>query len=1297
MSVEISGPQGYEYQYLVTLYLALKTINKDDIEIFVEKKNNEDAQIIYLENGFRKILDIQAKKNTDQIELKEFGKWISHFEGRSWKANLLSKLQKDKNRFVVFVTKARCKDEVSFFVNNDHFAESLNNTFGNDLLLSIKENIITNYNDKTQLIRNRRGFCKDFNKTTSKSDFKNLLNRMIIWDRCDYDYIENRIKTILKHQFYVPESQLDGLVFNLIDLVRTGRDNGHNISQNILRLLEDYNGHRVFIYDNNYLRRNEVDDCKNTLQENNILLLTGLSQCGKSFIAREVGQIFQDNGFTLNETDEILGQGEAYQFIRHISSEDRLCILSDPFGHADVNINSNELLTILRNLIKDLRAHRKLIVTTRQDILLKVFNKKDIKECSLLGNSWLNMTLTDRVVAHSIWEKYFGTDEKSNYLFTEIECYLKQNEASDFLQPGQIAHLYTEGSIDELLSEPISKVVEKARIDSQELANKIIVRGQKCTNVMISLALGASTVSPITFEHLAFLLDVSDEKPSLVENRSTLTEISLGSNIDDVKTPFPQYKEQYTLDEEYIGELNFLQTHRYIRINSDQSIVFLHPVYQQAGKILFKDYIDNALYIDKLFLLSKKGIGALSKQVSLIALKVLEEVYTETYKEDIKQVLLLGLNSIFPSIKDSVISFFDTRINNLTEDQQQQFSDALSFRDTPSDGGILWYQGEPYFNTSEKRSSSSYMRWAAKTQNEPDNITIKKLLEGDKVPGEHIWTILNDRNKTFESREDEEILQRALSYEESFIREKAIYLLFKNFGFTYSNIGIYLDKYEHPNVIFKLFNGALQSWNKYSGECKLEILEFIKTVFPRMSVAKRFKRFLENFGDQHYRDGIYWGELSDPGKMEVWDAWYQLIIELMDQFPSKYEQMNEPHLSHALDISLKYIKDEIKVVKIANAWLNWLDKYTEYKLPDDYGMSITDYLIQGTQYNHEVRKEVIERLLNTANTSFITTHVMHLIDNWALLHISEKDNLKELLLSERTDVDWIKAVVITRQHVPEEVQIKLFGDTLLDNGAKEIVSKLDNILLEYSLNVHCGYPQPLWWNGYHHCNYDIWDRVIEQVLESRSDRSFDIALRELTDSLINLSDRFPTGFQLWDSINKSADKEIREKIFFRLMHETISQNQANKDVLWSTFFNYCDELDRAKYIEKIISDIEGIQNHHSSYTELFEVFEPAFLEKELLPNLKSDYIVLQLADLAKDIETGKRLKEEFMTVIYSLYNNIPPRLLASDELALALLKNLNIENDELTKIIKKTKKSRYAIDERRKKYDDHYKIDNWNE
>lgn len=72
MSIELSGPQGFEYQYLITLEMAMHFLKYDNLSAYVENNGFEDAQFSYSNKGRSYNIDLQVKHKAEEIFLKNF-------------------------------------------------------------------------------------------------------------------------------------------------------------------------------------------------------------------------------------------------------------------------------------------------------------------------------------------------------------------------------------------------------------------------------------------------------------------------------------------------------------------------------------------------------------------------------------------------------------------------------------------------------------------------------------------------------------------------------------------------------------------------------------------------------------------------------------------------------------------------------------------------------------------------------------------------------------------------------------------------------------------------------------------------------------------------------------------------------------------------------------------------------------------------------------------------------------------------------------------------------------------------
>lgn len=177
MSVEISGPKGYDYQYLITLLIALEYIDKEDIEVYVEKENEEDSQVTFTEEGRTYTIDIQVKRRSDEVGVINFADWICHFQSNDSDLNLLKKVERDKNRFVLILSNSRCSDDVSLFIDEKLIHCELNKGISNDLLSRIKTAMYSCYSEDKKLSILRKKSLKEFLDNISNNNLRNILKK----------------------------------------------------------------------------------------------------------------------------------------------------------------------------------------------------------------------------------------------------------------------------------------------------------------------------------------------------------------------------------------------------------------------------------------------------------------------------------------------------------------------------------------------------------------------------------------------------------------------------------------------------------------------------------------------------------------------------------------------------------------------------------------------------------------------------------------------------------------------------------------------------------------------------------------------------------------------------------------------------------------------------------------------------------------------------------------------------------------------------------------------------------------
>jgi hypothetical protein len=175
MSVEIEGPKGYEFQYLITSAIAIQNLSCQSLA--VESEAGEDAKLSISINGTIHTVDVQVKSTTCDINIEQLCEWLNHFTARKSNENLLSKLLNDPNRIAVFACGGRCCDLLRGFITN--FGDFLNHTqisrdLPNTFIASMRGHIV-GMSTATKLTRERKVFF-EAQATSLISDMDRLRN-----------------------------------------------------------------------------------------------------------------------------------------------------------------------------------------------------------------------------------------------------------------------------------------------------------------------------------------------------------------------------------------------------------------------------------------------------------------------------------------------------------------------------------------------------------------------------------------------------------------------------------------------------------------------------------------------------------------------------------------------------------------------------------------------------------------------------------------------------------------------------------------------------------------------------------------------------------------------------------------------------------------------------------------------------------------------------------------------------------------------------------------------------------------
>lgn len=1294
MSVEISGAAGYDYQDLICLYLCLLLRKQENIQIKIETENGEDCEIKYTHNDVEFIVDVQVKNRVNSVKVGEYSEWLAHFEKFSPNNHLLNKLNRDENRFLLFVTNNRVENElISFVQKEDVPLHNINSKgFNNELIDNLKVAIVSSITGTSNLADKRRETLQSFCSRTTPKKIRDIFKKVKLWELQSTDIVRERMGIILNTEFLVPKSKIHSLILKLTETVKSYKGKDESIVQNILSEIGIYSERFIFPKEEVFIEHEFFLSLEKYLQGNHLLLLSGVSLCGKSFNAKKIASQYQENGYYCLLTSNV---DEALNFALKKNIEDKILILEDPFGAIMLEDQCTERIRKIDVICQSRDLNNKIIITSRSDILLNAFNVNDLEKCNINNFRWFDLTNKDTNLIENLWSEKFGSTGDTHLVLDSMINFLKHQSEDNYLQVGELNYLLNNKSLEEIVHLDASEIIDIARVNANHISNFISTLSESARKLFIALTLSCNTTKFTQFKHISFILSRSEELYSIKVSQDdviTTVDLLVGDQEEVVEWDYKNVFDN-KIGNDYRKALLEFKKYGYIAL-SREGVIFTHPIYQHAGYlVLLQAQEIEYLFDSNISKMIKRGISSTSKESCMESIKVLEYLYIKVEdKGPFLNLLLLALDSIFPSVIDRSITFLIKFFNNFDSEIQKQIVDKVMLGKDITDK-INWNNDEPYIHYS----SVSFRRYISNLIDSKDiNIS---FLKKDSLTSKEVWEGLRLGYKEEFKTEYLSFLKKAIYLDEVFIKEKAYYNLFKYFVHQDMNLMNLLQHNEHPSIIYKSFIGAFHNWEMYSRDSKEKMILVLKEYFKKAPVLIRFLYFLENFQDEHISDGIDWFELNENQRADLWKVWYELFYIIFDTFPFELNQINEPHLVAVARESLKYITDSNLIVQFAMRWHKWLTFLKTRSSPDDYAMSVASYLLEGTKYDSDSRAVLFENLLNDNETSLITTHLSHFVTYWHFLNKHEKNQILSLINSHRKDNKWLKAIALTGRHIPIEIQYSLFGEEIITKEIKNIVSELSRLeLLEPCLNVYTGFPQPLWWNGYHHKNSGFWDAIILEVLQTKwVDWSFRLALKEFIDKLYNRTLSFKGCIEFYSNLLES--EEISKVVFEELIFVSTTQNQSNTE-LWSKFTEKPIFIQDPFYLDLVIQNIDSLQYRQLGYNDLLAYFDSRFIQQYIIPNFENDkllFILINKYEKFKKADLQDMSNKVLELIKHSLEFN-PPNLSLTNKITKYALNDFGALDESIEAIIERNRKNYInRASSTLHEIEGNYKLKNWQE
>lgn len=1007
-----------------------------------------------------------------------------------------------------------------------------------------------------------------------------------------------------------------------------------------------------------YQKRNEEEALIKRLEADKLLLLTGSSNCGKSAIAKSIALHFWENGYIFKITDDY---AEASRFL-NTSSENRICLLEDPFGHVISYANSENLHKI-EDLIGNIPSNGKLIVCSRSEVLKNVNTSDNIADWGIDGHDWVNLTLKDSQSLIQIWGIYCKENAITPNVQLQIVSFLEKTDETNLLQIGQLRHL-AKTPIGKLENQSIEYLCHLARADAKELAKEITQRGLDAWRICAALTLTSNTIISVNEVDLKYILsDVNDlGLYGYIDKPDTFGEITLGSKKPKLNIPnYPDSINKIGLDAKIQIELDFLEERGYVTI-TNHNIVFSHPHYKEMANYVLTT-IKREIHRELINKYIQNSLATCNPQTAFLCAKQLPFIYSAFENKELNIAKSITFNaeeailrSFYPSIRDQSAIFLIRIISKLKPKIQDEVFHYL--KSPIDDHNIIWHNGLPIFSKNGNSLMSRIKR--QRISEDPYFLVIKKLESDEIVEIEEVWSALLSIKYNNIENKSSQVYLKALNANEAFVRAEAALLAMAD-----NNIAkdwrvvekVFSD--EHPAVICEGIKGSFVGFSGYSSTQKEKIILLLKEVFTKEVIIIRANSWIMSFATNYSGEGQkFWANILKSEHKIVWSLWAELFPIFLIHYPKNIRTPNTGRYSNTLDEAIEYISD-VQCLKIAEATLVWIGNQIRIRELDSHEMGLIDFIIKFSKKNKNIRFEVFKRLFDVKQTIFTLTNLSWSISYWGELTNKEKIVILDLLKEERTDKRWIHAMACVQYEIPSEIQELLFNDSSFFSQETEyIVQKFDKNLLNDCLVIFTG-KHPFWDIG--HKGGNIWMKILKYILQTEYTVGFEICLQEmLFDGVNGFSEEWKKdGLGIWSHLchNISSKAILVEALIAQI--SVCSCNLYWPPKLWAILIKaYQDEGKEDEVISIIANNIEAF-SAHTDKEDLFEFFDNDILNK-ILGALPSDLLIFEFINSRNNQTDISFISDnEIFEQLIELCINVPLRLwLTFDKIQEAISNNI---------------------------------------
>ena len=1248
MSIEVTGPQKYEFQDLTCVALWLRFSRLKRLKLFIEPLGKEDALFCFSNDGTICRVETQVKGASGAIGLDTVAHCLAHFPPHTDKNSLFERLVADTNTFVLLVMTGRCTDAAAKFSVSRPWLPTVPRS-GSILLDDAKallKEFARQYHDAdSDLDLKRKKRCAELSRITSPSDLRSSAVRLGIEEQVTEELVRSDCESSLRSEFLVPNDRLEDAINALAATIRNTKYDSRqarrliNASPKLFSTVRQFA--RSSIRPIDYVRRgDEEDSWRASLSQGGALLLSGPPRCGKSYASLYVAAEFQTRGYDIKQGTDV---EEASRFLLDNAAGERIYVLDDPLGALQPTSDAFRVFERLRWLIPRLPANRRLIVAQSQDQLFEVLGKTSLHDCAIAKVKWRDLSSVPSGFLADAWQNMANEVARREDVEAVIEPALREGAVE--IELGCLRHLAS--TLDEVPANPdLDQIVQHARQDAKNLGLSLARSGPDMAQFLLALAVGSAPGKALRVQELAFLLD---RNPSTLPGRSAGAGTYFGGKIKTEE--FPSYSYVCTLQTSIEHHLDTLERRRFIGIHGDL-LQFAHPFYRAAAQNLLS--APTSSMSKEAVRLFERALFCLSPLTATAAVQNAEWLSRalQSRPEEVQQIFRHaegGLESIFPIVRDQCFEFLLRHLNDLNPEQKADRAHWVASALSVSLDDVNWHEGHAWIPSHKSffESLENELEKPAEVEISADLQQLEAGKSGNVSPAvaARVLKYYSHRPELLSLK----VAQALLGYEEALIRARTAREWFAVKRTDDSELIERIFQDTHPAVILESFERCARKWRQFTPQRQTVLKARLEQAASSEVIAVAFLPQLVVFDREEYF-----------GDNPPWDLFEAVMPRVFSALPER-ARFVDARLYSVMETAVRSC-EPAALVSICHSWLEWLKRETAIRYLDEYSLSVADILIRATRSDPTLRGSFIQDLLSLDASDILIYVLRDLLDLWSDLQERERKLVLNLLNSQRRDEKWLRAVALTRRTVPEEIQELILGKgNSLELAPATLVAQIPMPLLSAAVAVQCGKPG-VFWNLAH--SSKKFDNVVRLIESQPSHPAFEAAFHE---AVLSMEDARVTA------IVKSAKVEELGKLFWLLLSQRVEWTGNFLPKTWESLLSRADRETRRVWLGHMAAAAPACIDNLAEVGEWLIRKEDQRSMLELLPG--DTAVTLLSRELAN---ASERPQEYIIEKLRGALKEEPPRLFGTCDNLRAALKRAGIHLNDVSEQITSVRERSFA-------------------